>query len=597
MQAERKKIVYNRSIRNSIFIYFTITSLVAVLLIVISIYSRLSSQLYDTVKQENVSLVNRVDSSMEVYLRNIMKLSDTIYYGIIKNTNLSEDSIGEKLTLLYNNNKEQVSNIALISKEGEPISVVPAARFRKNFKAEDEEWFVNALNKTENIHFTLPHVQKMFEKGDNSYNWVISMSRAVEITVGGSTEQAVLLIEMAYQGLEEVLDEVTLGNGGYIYLMDSNGDIIWHPKFELIASGRVKENNLVAAGYDDGSREEVFNGTRQTVVTKTVGYTGWKLVGVIKGTGISLNMLKTRLFIVFVILLIIFIVILINSYISFRVTNPIRELEKSVKELEEGNLDADIYMGGSYEVQHLGKSVQDMKFRIKGLMQDIVSEHEEKRKSEFDSLQAQINPHFLYNTLDIIVWQIENEKQSEAVHTVTALARFFRLSLGKGKNIVTVRDEIDHVKNYLMIQHMRFKNKFDYEFDIAEDVLELPSLKLMLQPLVENAIYHGMEFMDGDGMIMVKAWRKEDELYLSVADNGLGMTEDKVEMILTGKSTSGNGRGSGIGVKNVNERIKLYFGEAYGLTIDSEPDEGTTVIIHLPAKDEKETSYEKSSLN
>ena len=589
MQAERKKIVYNRSIRNSIFIYFTITSLVAVLLIVISIYSRLSSQLYDTVKQENVNLVNRVDSSMEVYLRNIMKLSDTIYYGIVKNANLSEDSIGEKLTLLYNNNKEQVSNIALISKEGEPISVVPAARFRKNFKAEDEEWFVNALNKTENIHFTLPHVQKMFEKGDNSYKWVISMSRAVEITVGGSTEQAVLLIEMAYQGLEEVLDEVTLGNGGYIYLMDSNGDIIWHPKFELIASGRVKENNLVAAGYDDGSREEIFNGTRQTVVTKTVGYTGWKLVGVIKGTGISLNMLKTRLFIVFVILLIIFIVILINSYISFRVTNPIRELEKSVKALEEGNLDADIYMGGSYEVQHLGKSVQDMKFRIKGLMQDIVNEHEEKRKSEFDSLQAQINPHFLYNTLDIIVWQIENEKQSEAVHTVTALARFFRLSLGKGKNIVTVKDEIDHVKNYLMIQHMRFKNKFDYEFDIAEDVLELPSLKLMLQPLVENAIYHGMEFMDGDGMITVKAWRKEDELYLSVADNGLGMTEDKVEMILTGKSTSGNGRGSGIGVKNVNERIKLYFGEAYGLTIDSEPDEGTTVIIHLPAKDEKES--------
>ena len=584
MQAERKKIVYNSSIRNSIFIYFTITSLVAVLLIVISIYSRLSSQLSDTVKQENISLVNRVDSSMEVYLRNIMKLSDTIYYGIIKNVNLTEGSIGEALTLLYNNNKEQVSTIALISKEGEPINVVPAARFRKNFRANEEEWFVNALNKTENIHFTLPHVQKMFEKGDNGYNWVISMSRAVEITVGGSTEQAVLLIEMAYQGIEEVLDEVTLGNGGYIYLMDSKGEIIWHPKFELIASGRVKENNLVAAGYDDGSREEVFNGTSQTVVTKTVGYTGWKLVGVIKGTGISLNMLKTRLFIVFVILLIIFIVIIINSYISFRVTNPIRELEKSVKALEEGNLDADIYMGGSYEVQHLGKSVQDMKFRIKGLMQDIVNEHEEKRKSEFDSLQAQINPHFLYNTLDIIVWQIENEKQSEAVHTVTALARFFRLSLGKGKNIVTVKDEIDHVKNYLMIQHMRFKNKFDYEFDIAEDVLELPSLKLMLQPLVENAIYHGMEFMDGDGLITIKAWREENELYLSVADNGLGMTEDKVEMILTGKSSSGNGRGSGIGVKNVNERIKLYFGEAYGLTIDSEPDEGTKVTIHLPVK-------------
>ena len=588
MQAEKKKIIYNRSIRNSIFIYFTITSLIAVLLIVISIYSRLSSQLSDTVKQENISLVNRVGSSMEVYLRNIMKLSDTIYYGIIKNVNLSEESINEEMKLLYNSNKEQVLNIALISKEGEAISVVPASRLRKKFAVNKEEWFINALNKTENVHFSRPHVQKIFENGDNGYRWVISMSRAVEITTGGSTEQAVLMIDMAYQGLDSALDEVSLGNGGYIYLMDSAGEIIWHPKFELIASGRVKENNLLTATYSDGSIEEEFNNMVQTVVIKTVGYTGWKLVGVIKGTGISLNILKTRLFIVFVISLIIFIVVLINSYISFRVTDPIRELEKSVKKLEEGNLDADIYMGGSYEIQHLGKSVQDMKYRIKGLMQDIVTEHEEKRKSEFNSLQAQINPHFLYNTLDIIVWQIENEKQSEAVHTVTALARFFRLSLGKGKNIVTVKAEIEHVKNYLMIQHMRFKNKFDYEFDVENDVLELSSLKLMLQPLVENAIYHGMEFMDGDGLITIKAWREDNELYLSVADNGLGMTEDKVNLILAGRSNSGNGRGSGIGVKNVNERIKLYFGEGYGLKIDSEPDVGTTITIHLPAKSPEE---------
>ena len=588
MQAEKKKIIYNRSIRNSIFIYFTITSLIAVLLIVISIYSRLSSQLSDTVKQENISLVNRVGSSLEVYLRNIMKLSDTIYYGIIKNVNLSEESINEEMKLLYNSNKEQVLNIALISKEGEAISVVPASRLRKKFAVNKEEWFINALNKTENVHFSRPHVQKIFENGDNGYRWVISMSRAVEITTGGSTEQAVLMIDMAYQGLDSVLDEVSLGNGGYIYLMDSAGEIIWHPKFELIASGRVKENNLLTATYSDGSIEEEFNNMVQTVVIKTVGYTGWKLVGVIKGTGISLNTLKTRLFIVFVISLIIFIVVLINSYISFRVTDPIRELEKSVKKLEEGNLDADIYMGGSYEIQHLGKSVQDMKYRIKGLMQDIVTEHEEKRKSEFNSLQAQINPHFLYNTLDIIVWQIENEKQSEAVHTVTALARFFRLSLGKGKNIVTVKAEIEHVKNYLMIQHMRFKNKFDYEFDVENDVLELSSLKLMLQPLVENAIYHGMEFMDGDGLITIKAWREDNELYLSVADNGLGMTEDKVNLILAGRSNSGNGRGSGIGVKNVNERIKLYFGEGYGLKIDSEPDVGTIITIHLPAKSPEE---------
>ena len=177
---------------------------------------------------------------------------------------------------------------------------------------------------------------------------------------------------------------------------------------------------------------------------------------------------------------------------------------------------------------------------------------------------------------------IENEQKAEAVKAVTALARFFRISLSKGKSIITVRDELEHVRNYLMIQHMRFKNKFTYEIQAEDGVLELASLKLMLQPLVENAIYHGMEFMDGDGEILLKVWKEEGDLYFSVIDNGLGMTEEQVGNLFTGASHVDSKRGSGIGVKNVNERIKLYFGEKYGLSIESEPDEGTTVKIHLP---------------
>lgn len=212
-----------------------------------------------------------------------------------------------------------------------------------------------------------------------------------------------------------------------------------------------------------------------------------------------------------------------------------------------------------------------------------MAEHESKRKSEFDTLQSQINPHFLYNTLDIIVWMIENEKQSEAVKAVTALARFFRISLSKGKSIIPVRDELEHVRNYLMIQHMRYKNKFSYSIEAEEEVLGLASLKLILQPMVENAIYHGMEFMDGDGEIKIRAWKEEENLYLSVEDNGLGMTEEQVERLFTDTGHVPSRRGSGIGVKNVNERIHLYFGKNYGLSIESEPDEGTTVRIHLPA--------------
>ena len=155
---------------------------------------------------------------------------------------------------------------------------------------------------------------------------------------------------------------------------------------------------------------------------------------------------------------------------------------------------------------------------------------------------------------------------------VTALARFFRIRLSKGKSIIPVRDELEHVRNYLMIQHMRYKNKFTYAIEADEDVLELASLKLMLQPLVENAIYHGMEFMDGDGEILVRAWRREDDLYMSVSDNGLGMTREQVERLFSAADHMPSGRGSGIGVKNVNERIKLYFGTGYGLEIQSEPD-------------------------
>ena len=291
---------------------------------------------------------------------------------------------------------------------------------------------------------------------------------------------------------------------------------------------------------------------------------------------------------VFLVGLFLLILMIINASISSRITVPIRELEKSVNALETGNLDAEVYQGGSYEIRHLGRSIGDMAKQIKVLMQDIVAEHESKRKSEFDTLQSQINPHFLYNTLDIIVWMIENEQKSEAVKVVTALARFFRISLSKGKSIITVRDELEHVRNYLMIQQMRFKNKFTYTIDAAPEVLGLASLKLMLQPLVENAIYHGMEFKDGDGIIAVTAVQKEDGLWFTIQDNGLGMTEEQVESLLTEHAHVSSKRGSGIGVKNVNERIRLYFGNEYGLSIESEPDEGTTIRIHLPAVDYRE---------
>mgnify|MGYP001094212815 CR=1 FL=1 len=596
----QRQIISKMGIRYSIFIYFTITALIAIMLIGLSMYDRFSNQLTEAVQNENQILMTQVNRSVDAYLRNIMRLSDTLYYGAVKNTDIADDSVFGQMKLLYDNNDDSVENIALFSKDGELVTAVPAARLKSTVTIKEETWFQEALEKAENLHFSIPHVQYVFDNSETQYRWVISVSRAVEITKGSSVSQGVLLIDIRYSSLEQLLNSVTLGNGGYIYLISNNGQIIYHPKAQLIDSGRVQENHQNASQYRDGSYEERFQGERRYITVKSVGYTGWKLVGVTPVQGISFGGIKARLFILFIVLLILLILSVINYYISSKITNPIHKLEESVRQLEEGKLDASVYIGGSYEIQHLGRSIAAMASQIQVLMQDIVAEHESKRKSEFDTLQSQINPHFLYNTLDIIVWMVENEKKSEAVKVVTALARFFRISLSKGKSIIPVGDELEHVRNYLMIQQMRFKNKFSYQIEASEEVLELASLKLMLQPLVENAIYHGMEFMDGDGEIFIQAslWEEigEREPYLCfvIRDNGLGMTKERVESLFTCTAHVPSGRGSGIGVRNVNERIKLYFGEHYGLTIESEPDEGTTIRIYLPAVSYSEVLRQES---
>ena len=573
----------NGGIRSIIFLYFTITAAAASIFIGLSLYTRMSGQVSETVMEENQILIDQVNRSVENYLKTVMKLSDSLYYSIIKNADLSDPSVGERFNLLYENNMDQTDSIALFSTDGELLESVPALRVRNNLDVTREAWFSYTLDRTENQHFFLPQVQQIFESSSDQYRWVIPMTRVVEITKGTDTVQGILLIHLNYTGLKLLLDGVTLGNEGYIYLIDGNGEIIYHPRAQLIDSGLEHENNRAVSEYRDGIYQETFHGEERVITVKSVGYTGWKLIGVAPRQTVSLNSLKTQLLVVFVAAFILFLMSLVNSYISSRITTPIRKLELSVNEIEKGNLNAKVDAEGSYEIRHLGQSVQNMAKQIQVLMADIVSEHEKKRKQEFDTLQSQINPHFLYNTLDIILWMIENEKPDQAVKAVTALARFFRISLSRGKSIITVKDELEHVRNYLMIQHMRFKNRFSYTIEAEDEVLELASLKLMLQPLVENAIYHGMEFMDGDGEIFISAWKEGEDLYLKVSDNGLGMTEEQVARLFSDTPHTGSSRGSGIGVKNVNERIRLYFGSEYGLSIESEPDEGTVVTIHLPA--------------
>lgn len=562
--------------------YFTVTAIIAIALISLIIFQRFTNSLNATIIEENSGIVGQLGESVDSYLRNVMKVSDSIYYNVIKNTDISNDDIKKGMNLIYVNNDNMIDDIALISGKGELIESMPALRLKDNSDVLEKDFFKKSMAESEYINFSMPHIRDLFDRNESSYSWVISLSRAVEVTDEGKATQALLLINLNYMYFEEIFSNVNLGNGGYVYLTNDRGDIIWHPKQNEIYSGRFKEDNKYAATLKDGITVENLRGKNITLNVRTIGYTGWKLVGVTPSAALGVDGIKFRFFVLFVADLFLFLLAMINAFISDKISNPIKRLDGSVREIESGNLDVEILPSGSYEVEHLGKSIKNMLGRIKVLMSDLVAEHNAKRKSEFDTLQSQINPHFLYNTLDIIVWMIENENSDKAVNIVTALAKFFRISLSKGKNIITVKDEVEHVRNYLMIQNMRFKNRFEYSIDVDEKVLSYSSLKLMLQPLVENAIYHGMEFMDGDGEIDVKVFKEDDSLYFTITDNGLGMSEDMVETLLS-KDFVSSKKGSGIGVKNVNERIKLYFGSEYGLKVESEPDEGTKITIHLPA--------------
>lgn len=574
--------IKNLSIQSSIFMYFTVTAIIAIALISLIIFQRFTNSLNATIIEENSGIVGQLGESVDSYLRNAMKVSDSIYYNVIKNTDISNDDIKRGMNLIYVNNDNMIDDIALISGKGELIESMPALRLKDNSNVLEKDFFKKSMAESEYINFSMPHIRDLFDRNESSYSWVISLSRAVEVTDEGKATQALLLINLNYMYFEEIFSNVNLGNGGYVYLTNDYGDIIWHPKQNEIYSGRFKEDNKYAATLKDGITVENVSGKNLTLNVRTIGYTGWKLVGVTPSAALGVDGIKFRFFVLFVADLFLFLLAMINAFISDKISNPIKRLDGSVREIESGNLDVEIVPSGSYEVEHLGKSIKNMLGRIKVLMSDLVAEHNAKRKSEFDTLQSQINPHFLYNTLDIIVWMIENENSDKAVSIVTALAKFFRISLSKGKNIITVKDEVEHVRNYLMIQNMRFKNRFEYSIDVDEEVLSYSSLKLMLQPLVENAIYHGMEFMDGDGEIDVKVFKEDDSLYFTITDNGLGMSEDMVEALLS-KDFVPSKKGSGIGVKNVNERIKLYFGNEYGLKVESEPDEGTKITIHLPA--------------
>ena len=571
-------------IQTTILVSFTVVAVLVVQILCFALYQRFMQRSRMMLTEGTEQLMAQTEENLEGYLTNMRRLSDAMYYDVIKAKDLSRESLDNEMFLFYEANKDNLVSFALFKRDGSLVSASPVSTMKPGLDVREQMWFEPAMEKPENLHFSTPHVQNIFEASSFRYYWVISLSRLVELTYSGVPVRGVLLVDMNYSTIEEMMNQVNSSNSyQYFYLCDSEGALIYHPRQMQIMLGNYKENNMTAAGYEEGVHEETFEGEERTVIVNTVSYTGWKLVSVIPGSGFRLGSAGTGYFTIMVFLTTILALLVINRLVTARITRPLLRLNESIQNMEGGRVDPDkVYIGGPAEVEHLGLSMQGSFRQVNELMDDVVREQEERRRSELDALQSQINPHFLYNTLDSIVWMIEGERNTDAVFMVTQLASLFRISLSKGRTVISIKDELMHARNYMNIQKVRYKDAFEITWNIQDEVLDYCTVKLVVQPILENALYYGIDAMGDEGEIAVSARKDGGDIYLSVRDNGLGMTQEEVSHLLSDEERE-HKHGSGVGLINVHRRIKLRFGEQYGLMIESEPDEGTEVTIHLPA--------------
>lgn len=537
----------------------------------LSLYNKFNS-LAESYASESVDqLTTQVQYNLNTYTKNMITVSNTLYYKIIKTQNLSNNTFSSQMSTIQTTNSD-IAGLAIFNLNGDLIAAGKHNKLKDNVNASNQEWFKSALAKPENVHFSSPHMQDLFE----DYNpWVISLSTAVSLNKDGKIIRGVLLVDMNLKAIEDICRPIVEGNIGDLSIVTQEGNVIYGDTKFL----ETMEENII--GSEDGIKIQKVGKDKMIFTLKTAGYTGWKVIGSWNLDQVLFNFAELQTFLVVIFFIGTILCIIATLYISSLLSSPLYKLQKSMKLVEKGMFDIQIDEDGEYIVSELSKTFNKMVKRIKKLMQDVVIEQDGKRKKELEALQSQINPHFLYNTLDSIIWLAENGRIEDSVLMTSALSRFFRIGISSGRNIITVQEEFEHIKNYLSIQNIRYKNRFDYIIAVPEELLLAKTLKLVLQPVVENALYHGLEYMYDRGEIMIEASVNNGNLLYTIKDNGIGMSQEICGKLLNNKEFV-KSKGSGVGMKNVNERIKLYYGDQYGMRVESELEEGTIVYIQIP---------------
>lgn len=558
---------------NSLWILIAIATaaiaVTAVLLITSVMNQRFNHSIDKTTQQNNVQIIENVADNIDSYIQEMTSIADTV------TELLSSLSFERSFQHYHFFLRDDIDTIAVFDHTGNLVLKTDHRLLKPNVDIKNQDWFCSVAPGSRQYKLSAPHVQRLY-KGE--YRWVLSLCKGVTWKdSSGNINRGIVLVDLNFNNIKELCSK-NLGENGYLYILGAEKQLIYHPRQQMIYAGITQKDFFFPYELPDGSTILNKYGERLSVSVQTLENADWRIIGISPLNGLFAFDAEFKRFIAMVVVCIVFIVLLLAVLVSLLITRPMRRLMRLMGKVEEGELNTFSEVKGVYEVNELSRSFNQMVYQIKRLMEQVLSEQEQLRKSEMKTLHAQINPHFLYNTLDSIVWMAESGDQQSVVKMIEALARFFRLSLSGGKDTISVAEELSHAENYLIIQKIRYCDQFDYTIHCSEDVKNCKTLKITLQPIVENAILHGVANLPYAGHLQISAYRNNNCLIFQVEDNGLGMKPEVVDHILEAKPKSK----TGIGIQNVNQRIQLMFGKEYGLQYQSELDEGTVVKIRLP---------------
>lgn len=548
----------NKPLNIKIGFYFLITNLVLVLLLGSIFYFSSSSLLIRKEISAKTEAIEKSGNYIELYMSKLTTLSQVIshdkgVYDYLKNKDETEKN--RILNMIDNtlSTDPYIKSIILIRKDGAVISNEKNVNMEVSSDMMKEEWYVNSLM---NPMPVLNPLRKQNFSLDGMDDWVISVSREIADTNGENL--GVLLIDVKYQALHEYLQNQETGKNSDIVILDEDNRIVYYKEIPYDTSQEKYLKNLK-------NIEEGYNRKENTVTVKyPIKNTHWILVEISYMQ--EIESLKNHFFEMIVIscLASLLITVLISISVLRRITKPIKELEQHMNnfnnDLSKINLKGDV----SIEILSLQNHFNEMIDKIKYL-----------REYEINALYSQINPHFLYNTLDTIIWMAEFQDTEKVISITKALSNFFRISLSNGKEKIPLKEEINHIKEYLYIQKQRYEDKLEYKISIQEELENIEVPKIILQPFVENAIYHGIKNLDTTGIISIYSQIIDDRIELIIEDNGIGFEAAKKQALM---------KMGGVGIKNVNKRIQYYYGNEYGAKIDSSFKAGARIIITLPYK-------------